>query len=36
MILSNTGEEMKEITEIQAQLLHYTIVFSPSDTNLEQ
>ena len=36
MIPSNTGGAMRETTEIQAQLLHYTTVFSQSDTALEQ
>ena len=36
MIPFNTRGAMKETTEIQAQLLHYTTVFSRSDTALEQ
>ena len=35
-VVANPGGAMKETTEIQAQLLHYTIVFSRTDAALEQ
>ena len=36
IIQSNTGGAMKETTVIQAQLLHYVILFYRSDPTLEQ